>query len=181
MIINQDANAIEYFRLEGGELAGAGACDMPLGFGWGFGLDFANVDLKIADIGAFACDFPIETIEPDPAICGGGEVPDLKIRYSSLVGFAVRGFSVPFGAGVRNNTAGALTRELWVTLNKPPATLPLGSYTFAPGSNQMYTNAGTIPLPPGTYEATLNIGESVGGTPDDSADFSLAVEKPGVQ
>jgi len=181
MSINQDANAMEYFRLEGGALVGAGSCDLPLGFGWGFGLDFANVDLKIADIGAFSCDFPVETVEPDAAICGGGDIADLTLRYNSLASFAVRGENMPFGASIRNNTDGTLNRQLWVTLNNPPLTVPLGFFDFAPGGSDLYGAGGPIPLPPGTYNATMNIGEAAGGTPDASADFSFILNRPGVQ
>ncbi len=181
MSINQDANTIEYFQIQSGALINVGYCALPLGFGWGFGLNFATVELKVADIQAFACPFPVMGVQPEDMICGGGEVPDLSIRYDPLTSTAVRFYNMPAGALVRNNTDAALTRVMWAHLDFPAFDLLLGSYTFPPGQSQVYENAGPITVPTGTYSGQLNLSETFMGTPDASSGFSFDITNKGIQ
>ena len=181
MSINQDANTMEYFQIQGGALVNTGYCPLPLSFGWGFGLNFASVDLKVADIASFACDFPIISVEADEAICGSGEIPDLTIRYDPIMSTAVQGYVLPYGAKIKNNTDQTLTRTVWVELDFPHAKVDLGSYDFAPGTNQLYGNAGPLPMPAGTYVGQAHLAESFQGTPEASDDISYDVVNPGIE
>lgn len=128
MSINQDANVMEYFRLASGGLVGAGSCPLPQSFGWGFGLDFASVELNVADIAAFACDFPIGLVEPDPAICGSSQELGLAITGDcpGRVTLTVRG-ATPGGrvAFVYSAASGSFTIPSGYS-TCPGTTLPLG-------------------------------------------------------
>ena len=180
MIINQDANTMEYFQIQGGDLINVGHCGLPLGFGWGFGLNFATVELKVADVASFACDFPVFSVEPEEMICGGGEIPDFTLRYDPLITTAVRFFKLPWGAKVKNNTDQTETRVLWVELDLPAVSMPVGTYSFAPGSNQVYDNFGPIALPKATYSATAYLGRSFMGTPEAESEFEFSVTYKGI-
>ncbi len=179
MSINQDTDTIEYFQIQSGALVNVGYCALPVGDGWGFGLDFATVKLKVVDNLAFP--FPVFDVQPEDMICGGGEVPDLTIRYIPLTSTAVRFYNMPSGALVTNNTDGALTRVMWAHLDFPAFDLLLGTYTFPPGESQVYENAGPITLPAGTYRVQLNLSETFVGTPDASSDISFNITNKGIQ
>jgi hypothetical protein len=179
--INQDANTAEYFQLQGDSLVNVGYCALPLGFGWGFGLNFSTVELKVADIQSFACPFPVISIEPDEMICGGGEVPDLSLRYNPLTSTAIRFYKMPSSVFVKNNTEGPLTRVLWAHLDFPAFDLYLGTYLFHPGESQIYENAGPITVPTGTYRGQVHLSETYMGAPDASADFSFYIKNKGIQ
>ncbi len=181
MTINQDSNSMEYFQLQAGELVSVGACTLPVGFGWGFGLNFATVELKVADIAAFACDFPVISVEPDEMICGGGSLPDFMISYDPLASGFVGSGGGPIGAVVRNNTDMGHTKTLWLTVMGRD--LPVGTpVLFAPGASSYYAGVADqgVPIPAGDYTAVLNLGDAVGGTADASTEIVLTVHEPGL-
>ena len=183
ILVNQDANAAEYFSLDGGNLVAAGSCPLPASFAWGFGLDFASVTLKVADVAAFACDFPILEVEPDAAICGGGDVPDFRISYVAATNTFVNVFGGGFGAQVSNNTGRTVSKRVWLSIDQPAQTVPLGpARNFPAGSSMFYGGVDTHPaLAPGAYSGSINIGDVPGGTPDASAAFSTDVVNAGIQ
>ena len=61
-MINQYANAIEWFYLSGNYMYWAGCCTLSgVAFGWGFGIG-PSMTFKVVDISSFAPPFPIYTI-----------------------------------------------------------------------------------------------------------------------
>ncbi len=181
MIINQDSNSMEYFQLQAGELVSVGACRLPLYKGWGFGLDFATVELRVANARFLACDFPVIAMEPDEMICGGGSLPDFVISYDALVSSFVAGGGGPIGAVVRNNTDMGHKKALWLTVMGRD--LPVGTaVTFPPGESSYY--AGVVnqgaPIPAGDHFAVLNLGDAVGGPVDARTVIVLTVHDPGL-
>jgi hypothetical protein len=181
MIINQDSNSMEYFQLQGGNLVSVGACTLPVGFGWGFGLNFATVELKVADIASFFCDFPVISVAPDEMICGGGELPDFVISYDPLASAFIGSGGGPIGAVVRNNTDMAHAKALWVTVMGQE--MPLGNAVlFPPGPSTFYAGVEDqgIQIPAGDYTAYLNLGDAVGGPADATTEFTAIINEPGM-
>ncbi|MAE71919.1 MAG: hypothetical protein CME06_15815 [Gemmatimonadetes bacterium] len=180
MAINQDANEMEYFKLQGSSLISTGHCPLPGGIGWGFGLDFARVTLSVADIASYSCDFPIVSLAPDGAVCGGG-IDDLALRYEPLLSTAVQSYAIPYGARINNRTNAALTRTLWIELDAPPIQVNLGPLVLPPGSSRLFGFAGPLPMPVGTYSGSAHLGTSFMGEPEASTDFEFELARPGLQ
>ncbi len=180
MAINQDANEVEYFKLQGSSLVSTGHCPLPGGVGWGFGLDFARATLSVADIASHSCDFPIVSLAPDGAICGGG-IDDLAMRYEPLLSTAVQGYAIPYGATINNGTDAALTRTLWIELDSPPVQVSLGPLFLPPGSSRLFGFAGALPMPIGTYSGSAHLGTSFMGEPEASTSFEFDLAAPGLQ
>jgi len=183
MAINQDANTMEYFQLDGGVLVNTGYCPLPVEFGWGFGLNFSSVDLKVADIASFSCNFPVQAVEPAEEICGGGEVPDFVVNYQELAFLFVGSGGGPLAVKVRNNTDAAAEKVLWLTAPRG-IDIPLGEATSFPvGSSTFYTGVPDqdLPIPPGDYAGTITLGDQVGGAGDASTEVDFSVVESGVQ
>lgn len=184
MLINQDSNSMEYFQLAADGMVGTGACSLPVSFGWGFGLDFADVELEVADIAAFACDFPIETVEPDEVICGGGEVSNFTVRWEEVASAYVGRYGGPVALRVRNNTQATADLEVWATLDdRPGLMIALGSGSFPVGASAYFTGYGPLPgqlIRAGDYAAAIHVGKSMGGTPAASTSITVTILEPGV-
>ncbi len=178
--INQDAATIEYFQLQSGDLVNTGQCALPLAFGWGFGLDFTAVQLAVADVAAFACNFPVALVEPNAAIIGATP-PDLAIRYDPIASVAVEGFALPYGAQVDNNTDEALARNVWLELEAPRVYVDLGSFSFPPGTTQLNGSVGPLPMRPGSYTSRAHLSRSFAGTPEASAEIDFDIVAAGLQ
>ncbi len=183
MSVNQDAGTMEYFRLQANELVNTGFCPLPQGMPWGFGLDFASVELKVSDIASLSCDFPVESVEPDDAICGGGIGPEFDISYGAMTQLFVGSGGGPASVLVRNLTDQSAQKVLW--LSAPPnIVVPLGvASTFPPGSNWFYTGVDELPpfVAPGDYSGTVNLGDAVGGAADASVPMSFTVVAEGLE
>ena len=180
--INQYSNSLEWFSLSGGNLVSEGCCPLSgISLGWGFGSNGETV--KVADVSSFAAPFPVYDVDaPLSGKCEGGPA-DWMLSYNALTDEGVNGCGVPISATVKNNTGAPAAKFIWVTTDPPSASLSLGSFTFADGSNSWY---GCIPvnklnIPSGTYDLLLAIGDTVGGAADDMDDFSATLVDPGVQ
>lgn len=183
MMINQDANTMEYFQLQGGNLVNISYCALPLGVGWGFGLNAESVELKVADVSSLACFFPIISVEPEEIICGGGAVPDLRIAYQSLSSKFVGSGGGPIGVSVHNNTSGILEKVLWMNIAHR-LTVPLGNpASFPPGVSTFYAGVEDqgVRVPAGEFPAQILIGDEFLGPADDTTDILLEVVVPGIQ
>ncbi len=180
--INQGFNALEWFSLSGGVLVSEGCCYLSgISFGWGLGT--TDEVAKIADIATFYPPFPVYDVEaPVEGKCGV-EPPPWRITYSAFCDEAVNGCGVPVAATVKNNTAGAETKIIYVTTDPPSGKLVLDTASFAVGNNTWY---GCIPvnmisIPSGTYDLLLVVADSPGSVPDASDDFSVTLNDPGIQ
>ncbi|MAE71673.1 MAG: hypothetical protein CME06_14545 [Gemmatimonadetes bacterium] len=182
MMINQDANTMEYFQLREGDLVRKANCALPLGVGWGFGLNSATVELTVTDVAAFSCDFPVLGIEPDDAICGDGALADFVATYEELASLFVGNDGGPLAVKVRNNTGRDATKVLWLSV-APSTDIPLSQATvFPPGSHIFNTGVlGTdLTVPEGEYLGTINLGGAIGGPADASAAVGFTIVAPGV-
>ncbi len=181
-MINQDANALEWFSLTGGSLINEGYCHLSgISFGWGLGL--TNDIAKVADIESFYPPFPVYDVEAP--LQGHCEPPDdWSIRYVGFLDEAVNRCGVPIGATVRNNTGSPVAKVLWITQDPPCwAYLSMGEFTFEPGDNTWY---GCVPVNelPGQaieYHVRIHVGDVAGGTSDDHDNFVVTLHKAGVQ
>ena len=176
--INQDANAVEYFQIQSGNLVGTGSCLLSLGFGWGFGLDFASLELKVADIESLSCDFPVVSIEPDDAICGVWGDP-LIVTFSSPEDSVWWHDDVTVDYSIRNTGEVTESFELTVNLDGYSGNPIVGPISLILGPGGELAGRTELPVPGGvSVNNTLCLEAGVSGSEPRASDCFDFVSRP---